>query len=279
MNKVEKPSLDCRWIDDNALKIVEALQNRGHTTYLVGGCVRDLLLGLTPKDFDIVTTAKPNEVKRCVPRSYVIGKRFQLVLAKRGAQQFEIATFRRDKCEDDDPEELPSGDNLFGSPQEDARRRDFTVNALFYDPLRDDLIDYSKGLPDLRDGVIRMIGDPEERLIEDPIRILRALRLAHKAQLSLETDLRQSILSTAHTLPLTALPRRREEFLKFLRLSFPAQIFIECADLGVLEHISPQLQQLLQKDESATSFTRYLNSMHDRSFSQSDPIPLFAASS
>ena len=155
MSDRQKPQLNQKWINHHAFGIVKALQSQGHETYLVGGCVRDLLLGIQPKDFDIVTDAKPNEVRKIIRNAYVIGKRFRLVLVKRNEHQFEVATFRRNIREDEDPADLPSGDNIFGSPKEDANRRDFTINAMFYDPVNEKLIDFSQGLTDLDDGIIR----------------------------------------------------------------------------------------------------------------------------
>src|ERR1700722_9571945 len=181
MNVTDKPQLHQDWIDPHAYGIVKALQRAGYTTYLVGGCVRDLLLNVAPKDFDIATSALPEEVRKVIYRSYVIGKRFRLVLVRREEQQFEVATFRREVRPDEMGEETPAsfGDNVFGTPEEDAQRRDFTINGLFYDPVANQLIDFAEGLPDLENFVVRMIGDPAKRLLEDPIRIMRALRLKH----------------------------------------------------------------------------------------------------
>ena len=222
-------------IDPDAFQIVRILQNRGFTTYLVGGCVRDIILGKHPKDFDIATNARPQEVKRAVSNAFIIGRRFRLVLVKRGDMQYEVSTFRRDPRPDENLEELPGGDNLFGSPEEDARRRDFTINCLFYDPIACRLIDYAEGLPDLEAGVVRMIGDPNVRLNEDPIRILRGIRLAHMIRFSLDSDLRLAMQKHSENLLNTALPRRREEILKFLRLDNPALPFLTSMDLGVLD--------------------------------------------
>src|SRR5690606_1012404 len=129
------------------------------------------------------------EVRRTIFKSFVIGKRSRLVLVRRDDQQFEVATFRREVREEEATDEMPAGDNVFGSPEEDAKRRDFTINALFYDPVKDQLIDYAEGIPDLQNHVLRMIGDPTTRLLEDPIRILRALRFAHKLGFSIERNL------------------------------------------------------------------------------------------
>lgn len=262
MNVTPKPHLHQDWIDPHAIGIVRALQKKGHVTYLVGGCVRDLLLGIHPKDFDIATTARPDEVRRIIHRSYVIGKRFKLVLVRRDDVQFEVATFRREMSEEekaavleDSESEVPAGDNIFGTPEEDARRRDFTINGLFYDPVADQLIDFAEGLPDLESGWVRMIGDPVRRLKEDPIRILRALRLKHMISFALEPSLRQGMLDCAHTLPSTVLPRRREEILKLLRLEHPELAFREAYDLGILKYLSPTIHDHIEHEHADTFFT------------------------
>src|ERR1035437_4250249 len=145
MNVTPKPHLHQDWVDPHAVGIIRALQKKGFITYLVGGCVRDLLIGIHPKDFDIATTAKPDEVKRTIHRAYVIGKRFRLVLVRRDELQFEVATFRHELREDESRIDLPAGDNIFGTAEEDAQRRDFTINGLFYDPIGDQLIDFAEG--------------------------------------------------------------------------------------------------------------------------------------
>ncbi|MCB0356007.1 MAG: hypothetical protein KDD40_03315, partial [Bdellovibrionales bacterium] len=274
-----KPQLSPQWIDHRAYKIVEILQKKGFTTYLVGGCVRDLLLGIEPKDYDIATDARPGDVKKVIPQAYIIGKRFRLVLVKRHEQQFEVATFRREMNEaektEQNPEEIPFGDNYWGSPKEDALRRDFTINALFYDPVHNELIDFAQGQQDLEMGVIRIIGQPEERLREDPIRILRAIRLAHKIRFSIESDLRQAIAKTAEHLRDTALPRRREEFLKFLRLKEPLLPLLDCHDLGVLKYISPTIEKILINTPSRQEFVRYMQNYHDYPINTEMALELF----
>jgi len=249
---MKHPRLHPSWIDSHAHGIVKALQKKDFETYLVGGCVRDLLLGIHPKDFDIATTAQPEDIRKIIYKAYVIGKRFRLVLVKRDDQQYEVATFRKN-IEDHEgaDEDLPDGDNLFGSPKEDALRRDFTINGLFYDSVSDQLIDHPGGLDDLESGLIRMIGEPNQRLIEDPIRILRALRLAHKIQFSIEAELREAMLKNAESLLGSALPRRREEILKLLKLKNPSMAFLEAYDLNILKFISPQLHTALSDNEQS----------------------------
>lgn len=279
----QKPRLAVQWIDPEALRIVDRLQAAGHTTYLVGGCVRDLLLGFYPKDFDISTTAHPQQVKRLVPYSYVIGRRFRLVLVKRGAQQFEVSTFRKlhDTSDEDEEETESSGpimdDNEFGTPEDDAMRRDFTVNGLFYDPTSGELIDYVGGLEDIRSGHIKMIGDPYRRLEEDPIRILRALRMAHKVNFTLESELRKAMSEKANTLGLTVLPRRREETLKWLRLPKPSLVFLEAYDLGVLEHLLPTLNEKFSNAKFMDLFLFHLDQMAEYHSHQSTPKELFTS--
>ncbi|MBX3021035.1 MAG: poly(A) polymerase [Bdellovibrionales bacterium] len=248
MNVTQKPHLHQDWIDPHATGIVRALQKRDFTTYLVGGCVRDLLLNIQPKDYDIATNAKPDEVKSIIHRAYVIGKRFRLVLVRREEQQFEVATFRRDLREDENRENLPEGDNIFGTAEEDSQRRDFTINALFYDPINDQLIDYAEGLSDLENRWVRMIGDPMKRLAEDPIRILRALRLKHMIGFALDPDLRKAMQEMASTLQATVLPRRREEILKLLRLPAPDAAFLEAYDLGILRQLSPTMADAMEHE-------------------------------
>lgn len=270
----QKPQLHASWIDPNAKEIVQTLQREGFETYLVGGCVRDLLAGIHPKDFDIATSAEPNQVKRKVWGSYVIGRRFRLVLVKRGDQQYEVATFRREMT----PEDLASaienavdedtpppvqGDNFFGTPEQDALRRDFTINALFYDPVKDELIDYAHGLADIEARVLRMIGDPATRISEDPIRSLRAIRLSHKIHFRIEESLREAIQKNAAEVTKSVLPRRREEYLKFLRLPDPVPAWMELYDLGLIGHILPSLVPVFENQERREIFLHYLHRLEE----------------
>jgi poly(A) polymerase len=258
-----EPRLHPEWIDSHATGIVKALQKAGHESYLVGGCVRDLMLGIIPKDFDIATMAHPPQVKRLIHMAFIIGKRFRLVLVKRGEQQFEVATFRKEFDPSEFPiEEYPDGppsvDNIFGTPEEDAKRRDFTINALFYDPVSQELIDYVGGRADIESRTLRMIGQPDKRLVEDPIRILRAIRFAHKLQLVIEPALRDSMACHSKELQRSVLPRRREELLKLLRLEDPTRVLVECHDLGVLREIFPSIEKMFASNERQETFLALL---------------------
>ena len=270
-----------KFIDHRALDIVERLQRNGFETYLVGGCVRDLLVQVVPKDFDIVTNAQPQQIKKIIPFCFIIGRRFKLVLAKRGEQQFEVATFRRQMNDEElldaknaveVGEEAVISDNMFGTSEEDARRRDFTINALFYDPTKNEIKDYVSGLDDIATRTIRMIGNPHDRLVEDPIRILRALRLSHKLGFQIEPELRQQMKVTAETLKPTILPRKREEYLKILRLNDPCLAFVEMYDLNVLQHTIPSLGHLIEDSDQWGHFQTMMNKSRHVGFDQTSPL-------
>lgn len=287
-----KPKLHADWIDPQAIRIVTTLQREGFETYLVGGCVRDLLVGIHPKDFDIATSAHPPQVKRLINRSNIIGRRFRLVLVRRYDAQFEVSTFRRNQileeleseaalpaAQEDPLAEQPVkpilNDNFFGTAQEDACRRDFTVNALFYDPSAGKIVDYCEGLKDIEQNLIRMIGDPYQRFVEDPIRILRAIRLAHKIGFKLEPSLRAAIPSAAIELGKSVLPRRREEYLKILKLSDPLLALIELYDLKVMGVILPTLAEIFSKEELFSTFVHYFTLFQLKSDS-ADSMELFS---
>ena len=200
----EEHSVSRRDIDPDALKVLYRLRQYDHVAYLVGGSVRDLLLGRRPKDFDVGTSAHPYQVKKLFRNCWIIGRRFRLAHVKFGMKVIEVATFRRqvvageevvaDGVPAPDPttpegEQLIHHDNTFGTPEEDAFRRDFTINALFYDIATFSVIDYVGGLEDLRAGIVRSIGDPDVRLNEDPVRMLRAIAIAARLDFTIEPSL------------------------------------------------------------------------------------------
>ena len=269
-------------IDAHAIQILRRLKDARHEAYLVGGGVRDLLVNLKPKDFDIATSALPNEVKRKVPYSFIIGRRFKLVHARRGDQIYEIATFRRAATDaelettEEDERHLVE-ENFFGNIEEDSWRRDFTINSLFYDPINHTIVDHCKGILDIHSRTLRMIGDPKARLIEDPIRILRALRLSQKLGFSIESSLREQILSLKDELKNAVLPRRREEWLKFFRLKSIDLALMELYDLNVFEIIIPTFHKMFSDYQQREDFLGYVRRFAYAGINYADSTELFSA--
>jgi poly(A) polymerase len=247
-----------RDIDPDALKVLYRLRQFDHIAYLVGGSVRDLILGRHPKDFDVGTSAHPYQVKKLFRNCWIIGRRFRLAHVKFGQKVIEVATFRRqvapgeevvaDGVPAPDPttpegEHLIHRDNTFGTPEEDAFRRDFTINALFYDIATFSVIDYVDGLADLKNGVVRSIGDPDVRLREDPVRMIRAIALASRLDFTIEPTLLDAIRAHRREIAKSSQPRLLEEFYKILRAGSAERTLRGLADVGLLEPISPELHK------------------------------------
>jgi len=247
-----------RDIDPDALKVLYRLRQFDHIAYLVGGSVRDLILGRHPKDFDIGTSAHPYQVKKLFRNCWIIGRRFRLAHVKFGQKVIEVATFRRqvapgeevvaDGVPAPDPttpegEHLIHRDNTFGTPEEDAFRRDFTINALFYDIATFSVIDYVDGLADLRAGVVRSIGDPDVRLREDPVRMIRAIALAARLDFAIEPRLLEAIRRHRHEIAKSSQPRLLEEYYKILRAGSAERAFRGLAEVGLLESVSAELHK------------------------------------
>jgi len=239
-----------RNIDPNVLKVLYRLINAGHIAYLVGGGVRDLMLERRPKDFDVGTSAHPHQVRELFRNSRLVGRRFRLAHVFFGPQNIEVATFRRRgeaDAQDDDP--LIRHDNTFGTPEEDALRRDFTVNSLFYDPRTFEVIDYVGGLDDLRARLIRTVSDPEVRMREDPVRMIRAVRFAAKLGFEIEPDTRAAISSYREDLLKSSTPRLVEEIFRTFSAAPPARALVLMERLGLLEVVLPFLSEHIRAGE------------------------------
>ena len=251
-------------IDPDALKVLYRLRKFNHQAYLVGGGVRDLLLGRAPKDFDIGTSAHPNEVKRIFRNCWIIGRRFRLAHVKFGPKTIEVATFRRQlpadelaaaEAEDERAAQAQTAagtkaqrrpvrrDNTFGTAEEDAFRRDFTINALFYDIATFSVIDYVGGMEDLRGGVIRSIGDPNERVIEDPVRMLRAIAFTTRLGFTLDPPVHRAIRRHKAEIGKASPARMIEELFKLLRSGFAAPTFRSLSEHGLLASITPEVER------------------------------------
>lgn len=229
-------------IDDNTLKVLYRLARSGHKAYLVGGSVRDLLLGRTPKDFDVGTDATPNQVKKLFRNCFLVGRRFRLAHVRFGKDSLvEVATFRRQATADDLPENPEDhfhfAENIFGTPWEDAFRRDFTINALFYDIETFGIIDYVGGLEDLQARRLRVIGDPLVRFTEDPVRMLRALEFAARLGFSLDQAARHAIYERAPLIAHAAPARIREELQELFRHRVAGEVLRSAQAMGLLEHL------------------------------------------
>jgi poly(A) polymerase len=234
-------------LDQNALRVISRLQRQGFEAYLVGGCVRDLMLGRRPKDFDVATSAHPRQVKRLFHNGRIIGKRFRLVHVAYGVQIVETATFRRapQKSEDESADLLIVDDNEFGTAEEDARRRDFTINALFFNPQRREILDYVGGLEDLESGVLRTIGDARVRMAEDPVRLLRAIKFATRLGFRIDPQTWDAMCDLAPELGRSAKPRVLEEILRLLRSGTALGAFRMMRACGALKVILPSIDAYL----------------------------------
>jgi poly(A) polymerase len=244
---VSKVSIPKERIDLNAMWVVRRLRAKGYEAYLTGGCVRDLLLGKQPKDFDVATSAKPEEVKAIFGNCRLIGRRFLLAhVVFPGGKIIETATFRANPVEEVNSEEenedlLVIQDNVFGTVKEDAFRRDLTINGLFYDPIEEQVIDYVGGLEDLQKGLIRTIGDADIRLQEDPARIIRAIRFANTLGFQIEEKTFQAMCKYSKELLRCAPARLQEEIVRLLLSKKSKENFALALEVGALHVLMPEL--------------------------------------
>jgi poly(A) polymerase len=262
-----------RDVDPDALKVLYRLHESGAVAYLVGGSVRDLLLSRRPKDFDIGTSAHPYQVKKLFRNCWIIGRRFRLAHVRFGTKTIEVATFRKNipagsESEPAEPEArqektaplldpVAQGradaqallnrhqqhDNSFGTPEEDAFRRDFTINALFYDIATYSIIDYVGGLQDLKDGLIRSIGDPNDRFQEDPVRMLRAIVMASRLDFRLDRPIVDAIASHRGLMASASAARLIEEYYKILRSGYAEVTFRGLVEHRLLDPVTPEIQR------------------------------------
>ena len=233
-------SIEPKNISPAARYVVEGLQKAGFTAYVVGGCVRDLLLGHKPKDFDVATNATPEEVHEQFRGSRLIGRRFRLVHVRKGREVIEVSTFRGSQPHAEQGPPHGKNENIFGTFEEDAFRRDFTVNALYYDPTKQELLDpTAQGLTDLNARALVIIGDPLTRFTEDPVRMIRAARFLAKLDFKIDPSLETVIKKNAALLQLVAPARLFEEFLKLSLAGQSESTFETLNDLNLLHPLFP----------------------------------------
>jgi len=285
-------------ISDNAIKVLHRLKDAGYASLLVGGCVRDLLLGREPKDFDVVTDARPEEIRKLFHNARVIGRRFRLVHVRYGRDIVEVATFRaipRDISEESiprDEEEGPGAENanmlelgshnVFGTQEEDAVRRDFTVNALYYNIRDFSVMDYVGGTEDLKRGVLRVIGDPAIRYREDPVRMLRAVRFAAKLGFKIEDKTAAPIRDLAPLLASVPAARMFEEVLKLFHGGYALETYELLRHYGLFQYLFPRTEKSLEREESGFPVTLIPRALAntDARLSEDKPVTpafLFAA--
>jgi poly(A) polymerase len=280
--------IDPAGIDADAAKVIQRLRRYDHAAYLVGGCVRDLMLGRKPKDFDVVTSATPNDIRRLFKNCRIIGRRFRLAHIFFGPKIIETSTFRANPREIEEEEgggetsETESGDllirrdNIFGTPEQDARRRDFTINGLFYDIETKEVIDHVSGTPDLEARVVRTIGDPDIRFREDPVRILRAVKFAARCDLSIEPETYRRMMEHRLEIAKCAQARVSEEFYRLLRAGAAKRSIELLLETELIELLAPELVKMV-KDEGddgalrRSRFWAYLSAL-DKS-SAVRPVP------
>ncbi len=242
-------------ISDNALKVLYKLQKEGFDAYLVGGCVRDLLLGREPKDFDVVTNAEPEEIKQVFRNCRLIGRRFRLAHVHFGREVIEVATFRGAGEDKNDEQVLNKEgrllrDNVYGTIEEDVWRRDFTVNALYYNIKDFSVVDYVGGMADHKAATLRLIGDPETRFREDPVRMLRAVRFAVKLGFNLHPDCEAAMHQVAELLSRIPSARLYDETLKLFMFGYALQTFEMLRHYGLFQVLFPSTENCLSLEEN-----------------------------
>lgn len=240
-------------LSSNAVRVIHILEKAGYDAYLVGGAVRDLLLGIRPKDFDVATNATPEQVRRLFKRAFLIGRRFQIVHVMFGQDLIEVTTFRSTTSASavKDANGRLLRDNTFGTQKEDAARRDFTVNAMYYNPTRQTLHDYHGGMADLDNHVLKMIGDPAERFREDPVRMLRVVRFAAKLDFKIDEATRKPIAKLAPLLSNVPAARLFDEILKLLMSGYALACLEELRGQGLHHNLLPLLDLTLKQPQNA----------------------------
>jgi len=307
--RVEVPKsehhVDPKLVDERAVKVVSTLADAGYEAYIVGGAVRDLLVGLKPKDFDVATNATPEQVKACFRRAFIIGRRFRIVhvVFGRGRQDrglsevIEVSTFRAmvdnaaaeqvagnektsksdlaGKSHAVDAEGRVLRDNVWGPQIDDAARRDFTINAMYYDPLREIVVDYHGGIGDVKKKLLRMIGDPASRYREDPVRIIRVVRFAAKLGFEIETKTRAPIKEMAALLDNVPASRTFDEMIKLLQTGHALASIKELRKQGLHRGVFPVLDVALdeaQRHDGREKFVQLALADTDRRVGEGKPV-------
>jgi poly(A) polymerase len=260
---VEEHQLPLDKIDPDALYVMDKLRSHGHIAYLVGGSVRDLLLNYKPKDFDISTSAKPEEIKRLFRQCILIGRRFLLAHIRFGKKILEVSTFRSG---DNETEALIVRDNKWGTPEEDVLRRDFTINGLFYDSSTQEVIDYVEGYPDLQQRLLRTVGQPFLRFKQDPVRMLRLLKFQARFGFSIDPAVHTALLDCRQEIIKSSSARIQEELLRMLESGSSEPFFRLLTEHGFFDLMMPSFGEWMQSSlrEEILSYLKEIDtSSHD----------------
>lgn len=262
----DEHGIDPRSVSSNAIRVTQALQEAGYQAFVVGGAVRDMLLGVKPKDFDIATDATPEQVKKLFRRAFIIGRRFQIVHVMFGQDLLEVTTFRGNGSDNAPKDEHGRvlRDNSFGPQHEDAARRDFTINALYYDPASQQVLDYHGGMEDIRNKLLRIIGVPEERYREDPVRMLRVVRFAAKLGFSIEQATLAPIPVMAPLIDNVPAARVFDEMLKLLMSGHALACLQQLRSAGLHHGLLPLLDVVLEQPIGMKFVTLALESTDNR---------------
>lgn len=278
---VSEHRIDRNHISPNALKVLSKLESGGYEAYLVGGAVRDLLLGHTPKDFDISTDAKPEQIRSLFRNSRIIGRRFKLVHVRYGREVIEVSTFRASHDEAEHKDHAVSADdgrilrdNVYGDIDSDVWRRDFTVNALYYNSSSETVVDYVSGVQDIEAGLLRMIGDPETRFREDPVRTIRALRFSAKLGFEVENDTFAAIGDSKQLLKTVSPARLFDEVVKLFHGGYALNVYHLLNQYKFFELFFPATDKLLQQQDFSkyTGFIESALSNTDKRISEDKPV-------
>jgi poly(A) polymerase len=279
--KIARPdhSISRASISENSLKVLYRLKNAGFRALLVGGGVRDLLLGREPKDFDIATDARPEEIRQLFRNCRLIGRRFRLAHVHFGREIVEVATFRAPHRPDADGQrDADNGmlvrDNVYGTIEEDALRRDFTVNALYYDIDDFSVIDYAQGMQDLQAGKLRLLGDPERRYREDPVRMIRAVRFAAKLGFSVALESETPLFQLGHLLEQVPSARLFEEVLKLFHGGTALETFEKLRHYDLFRYLFPETDHCLEREDEGFPLTLVSRGLHntDLRIQQNKPV-------
>lgn len=263
-------------IDSDAFYVIEKLRSAGHSAYLVGGGVRDLLLGRRPKDFDVSTSASPEEIRALFRSAILIGRRFRLAHVRFGSKVIEVATFR---AGDPETADLIVRDNVWGSEEEDVLRRDFTINGLYYDPQEQTVIDYVQGYPDIAEKILRTIGQPDVRFIQDPVRMIRLIKFCARFDFTIDPPTHEALLNCKEEIVKSSPVRILEELFRMLESGASKAFFHLLQEYGLLRSLLPEFSKHLEQDSSmvAMQFLEEIDAQIEKQGKSPDRSVLLAA--